>query len=64
MCSSFTPCYFAIIHTKYYIKMYPLAPLTFLGMLPVFYEAVATDVGMATVYVDIIRRVVLSLCFF
>ena len=37
MCSSFTPCYFAIIHIKYHIKMSPLVPHAFLWMLPIFY---------------------------
>ena len=35
MCFPFIPCYFAIIHIKYHIKMSPLAPHTFLGMLPI-----------------------------
>ena len=30
---SFTPSYFAIIHIKYHIKMSPLVPHAFLGML-------------------------------
>ena len=36
MCFSFTPCYFAIIHIKYHIKMSPLAPHAFLGMPSIF----------------------------
>ena len=36
ICFSFTPCYFAIIHIKYHIKMSSLAPHAFLGMLPIF----------------------------
>ena len=32
-----TPCYFAIIHMKYHIKMSLLAPHAFLGMLPYYY---------------------------
>ena len=36
MCFSFTPCYFAIIHIKYHIKMSPLASHAFLGMLSIF----------------------------
>ena len=35
-CSSFTPCYFAIVHIEYHIKMSPLAPHAFFGMLPIF----------------------------
>ena len=38
MCFSFTPRYFAIIHMKYHITMYPLSLHAFLGMLPIFYD--------------------------
>ena len=31
----FTPCYFSIIRIEYHMKMFPLAPHAFLGMLPI-----------------------------